>query len=181
MRISSHTRYENHNISGFSLMLIGWKVLFCQIAAEPLMSSHWPKRVWLAVRNKTRPFQVQFFCYSLSSGWYSPFLRASHRIHWHLAQGVESIPERALCSHAGSVLREQFSSSSTSLSLSPSLSLPLSLFCSNERTAFKGYCLPTSCKKHTGTGSSSPKRARCSGVVGSSSLPLQARFHSLSV
>ena len=41
-------------------------------------------------------------------------------------------------------------------------------------TAFKGYRLPTSCKKHTGTGSSSPKRVRCSGVLRSSSLPLQA-------
>ena len=44
------------------------------------------------------------------------------------------------------------------------------------RTAFKGYRLPTSWKKHTGTGSSSPKRALCSGVVGSSSLPLQALY-----
>ena len=32
------------------------------------------------------------------------------------------------------------------------------------RTAFKGYRLPTSCKKHTGTGSSSPKRTLCSLV-----------------
>ena len=37
-----------------------------------------------------------------------------------------------------------------------------------------------SCKKHTGTGSSSPKRARSSGVVRSSSLPWQALFHYLS-
>ena len=49
------------------------------------------------------------------------------------------------------------------------------------RTGFKGYRLHTSCKKHTGTGSSLPKRARCSGVVGSSSLPLQASFLSLSL
>ena len=62
------------------------------------------------------------------------------------------------------------------------LLLPLLLFfflvC---ETAFKGYCLPTSCKKHTGTGSSSPKRAHCSGVVRSSFLPLQAHFHYLSL
>ena len=60
------------------------------------------------------------------------------------------------------------------------LLLLLPLF-SSVRTAFKGYRLPTSCKKHTGTGSSSPKRARCSGVVRSSSLPLQWRFHYLSL
>ena len=48
-------------------------------------------------------------------------------------------------------------------------------------TVFKGYCLPTSCKKHTGTGASSPKRAHCSGVVRSSFLLLQARFHYLSL
>ena len=59
----------------------------------------------------------------------------------------------------------------------------LFLFCflGSVRTAFKGYRLPTSCKKHTGTGSSSPKRAHCSGVVRSSFLPLQARFHYLSL
>ena len=50
----------------------------------------------------------------------------------------------------------------------------------SEGNNFKGYRLPTSCNKHAGTGSSSPKRARCSGVAGSSSFPLQARFHYLS-
>ena len=62
VRISSHIRDENHNISGFSLMVMGWKVLSSQIAAKPLMSWPWAKRVWLAVKNKIGPFRVQFFC-----------------------------------------------------------------------------------------------------------------------
>ena len=76
---------------------------------------------------------------------YAPFSGASHRIDLHLAQRIESVPERALCSQVGSVWRESFSSSSTSF-----------FFFFSVRTAFKRYRLPTSRKKHTGTGSSSP-------------------------
>ena len=61
MTISSHTSDENHKINGFSLMVMGWKLLSGQIAAESLMSSPWAKRVRLAVKNKIGPFQVQFF------------------------------------------------------------------------------------------------------------------------
>ena len=61
-------------------------------------------------------------------------------------------------------------------------------FCSNKHLQYfkiyymfsnckseKRFCR-LNCKKHTCTGSSSPKRARCSGVVESSSFPLRARF-----
>ena len=39
-----------------------------------------------------------------------------------------------------------------------------SFFSPSVRTAFRGYRLPSSCKKHTGTGTSSSKRARCCSV-----------------
>ena len=55
-------RYAHIYISAFSLMVMGWKVLSGQIAAETLTSSPRAKRVWLAVKNKIGPFQVQFFC-----------------------------------------------------------------------------------------------------------------------
>ena len=44
------------------ILVVGWKVLSGQIAADPLMSSPWAKRVWLAVKNKIGLFQIQFFC-----------------------------------------------------------------------------------------------------------------------
>ena len=73
MRISSHTRDENHNISGFLLMVMGLKIISAQVAAEPLMSLPCAKYVWLVVKNKIGPFQVKFFGWSPSSGDMLPF------------------------------------------------------------------------------------------------------------
>ena len=119
---------------------------------EPLMSSPWAKRVWLAVKNKIRPFQVQSFCQNLFSGWYAPFSGASHMIdsapitrNW-IGSGKDLMPQ------VSSVWRNTF------------LLLRLLLY-SGVRTAFRGCRLPTSSKtKHTGTGYGSSKRSRCSMV-----------------
>ena len=67
VRISSHTRDENHNISGFSLMVMGGKILSGQIAAEPLMSS--PERNASGWRPKTKSDLSRFNSFTnLSSG-----------------------------------------------------------------------------------------------------------------
>ena len=136
---------------------------------EPLMSSPWAKRVWLAVKNKIRHFQVQSFCQNLFSDWYAPFSGSSHMIDSAPITRNWTGSGKGIMPKVGSVWKNTF------------LLLRLLLY-AGVRTAFKGCRLPTSCQKaHRYWISLIKNSALLSGVVGSSSLPLKVRFryHSL--
>ena len=137
-------------ISGFSLMIMGWKIHYGQIAAEPLMSS--PARLSetrLAggqKQNRTLPRSDLLPVPSLVDAL--PFKNeASHRID------VAPSTKNWIGSGKGLMLRSGF--------------CRRGFFCFRidgvlVRTAFQGYRLLTTCELHTGTGSGSSERARYS-------------------
>ena len=108
MRISSHVRDEIHIIRGFSLMVISWFILSGQIAAEPLMGSPWAKRLWLAVKTNSDLFRYNSFATLSPLVATFSVLGLPTGYTLYLAQSIESVLERALCSQVGSVWKGIF-------------------------------------------------------------------------
>ena len=161
---------EDHNICGFSLLVVGWKVLSGQIAAEPLMSSPWAKCVWLTVKNKSDFSKFNSFT-QVSPLVDTPPLGkgASHRID------IAPSTKNWISSGKGLMLPNRFCLKGIIFFYRFSFLLQVC------EQLLKGIVYPLAVKSTQVLDLTHQKRARCSGVVRSSFLPLQARFHYLSL
>ena len=136
-------------------MVMAWAVLFGQIAAESLMRSPWAKRVQLTVKNQGWTFtgsvlllKSLLWRYALFSGANSHCIIIAPSPKYWTGSGKGLMLPSRLCLNGIMFF----------------FCLLFLLVFRSVRTAFKGYYLPLSCKRHTGTGSSSPKRVCYSGV-----------------